>query len=159
EHNQAGGAQPGRAKRSQAGYSAAKAGRSATHAGHSVARPGAARLRVSLSLAPPRASGDELLEAGQVHVSPAGDDDDVPVLGRLDLAGEERGSGGGAGGLDQQLRALQEEREGGEDLRVRDEDDVVHERAHVLQRVRPDDGRGETIGGGVDVLEAPGLTL
>src|SRR5690606_24104981 len=83
----------------------------------------------------PCGSGDELFEARQVHVPAAGDDDDVRVRGRLHLAGEERGSGGGAGGLDEQLRAFQEEREAAQDLRVRDEDDVVHERAHVLQRV------------------------
>src|SRR5690606_28424306 len=56
-------------------------------------------------------SGDEFLGARQVRVPAAGDDDDMRVRGRLHLAGEERGSGGGAGGLDEQLRAFQEERE------------------------------------------------
>src|SRR5690606_16601822 len=56
-------------------------------------------------------------------------------------------------------RAFQEEREAAQDLRVRDEDDVVHERAHVLQRVGPGGGRGEAVRDGVDALEARGRAV
>src|SRR5690606_42077073 len=82
-------------------------------------------------------SGDEFLEARQVHGPAAGGDDDMRVRGRLHLAGKERGSGGGAGGLDEQLRALPDGGAAAREPRGGDQADVVADPARVRQRRGP----------------------
>ena len=101
---------------------------------------------------------DDAVDEADVYVA-AGEEADGLFLGGLELAGEDRGDGARAGGLDDLLRALHEQEDGGGDVVVGDGDEVVRVLHDLGDGLFPGAFDGDAVRDGGDALGGDALTL